>query len=118
MVGVDDRASYSFSSIYTPDPVRHRLRERIYVGGEWSVELQMVGGVISNDVDDRSAGSLRVVEIGKAIRQTWTGVKQSCRRTTSHAPKPISCSGHHAFEQAQYASHSRLAIKRGDKVHL
>lgn len=68
MVGVDDHVSHSFSSVYSPDPVRHRLRERIHVAGEWSVELQVVRGVIVNDVNDWSAGSLRVVQIGKAIR--------------------------------------------------
>ena len=99
-------------------PVRHRTRQAFDVAGQRRVVLQVIGGVIADDVDDRRAGALGVVQVGQAVGQARAQVQQGRRRLFRHARIAVGGAGHHAFEQAQHAAHLRLAVQRRDEMHF
>ncbi|MCY1241951.1 hypothetical protein D9M72_548850 [compost metagenome] len=74
--------------------------------------------MVADDVDDRRASAPRVVQVGKAVGETGTGVEQGRRRPTRHARIAIGRTGDDAFGEAENTAHLRLAIKGGDEVHF
>ena len=80
--------------------------------------LQVIGGVVSDDVDDRAMGAPCVVKVREAVRETGAGMQQGCRRPSRHSRITVGGAGDHALEQTEHATHRGLSIQRGDKMHL
>ncbi|KAG1529950.1 hypothetical protein G6F50_017649 [Rhizopus delemar] len=82
------------------------------------VVLDVIGRVVTHDVDHGGAGALGVVQVGQAIAQARAQVQQRGGRLVGHARVAVGRARHHAFEQAQHATHLGLAIQRRDKVQF
>ena len=74
--------------------------------------------MIADDVDHGRRGAFRVVDIGKAVRETGTQVQERRCRFVRHARIAIGRAGDDTLEHAEHAAHARLAIKRRDEMHL
>ena len=90
------------------DPVRHRRRQAFDVAGQRRVERQMVGGMVADNVDHRAACTPGVVHVGKAIGQARPGMQQRRGRAVGHARIAVGGTRHHAFEQAEHATHLQV----------
>ena len=99
-------------------PVRHGLGDGGDVRGERGVVLQVIGGVIADDVDDRDVAAFGVVQIREAVAESRPQVQQRGGGLARDARIAVCRAGHHAFEQAQHASHAGHAVQRRDEVHL
>ena len=51
-------------------------RHRVDVGLERRVVTLVVGGVVTDDGDERCAGAARVVQVGQAVAESGTEVQQ------------------------------------------
>jgi hypothetical protein len=80
--------------------------------------LQVIRGVVSDDVDNRAISPPRVVKVRKSIRKAWAGMQQGCGRPPRHSRVAVGGAGDHALEQTEHATHCRLSIQGGDKMHL
>ncbi|MGY3356053.1 hypothetical protein ACVWZK_002716 [Bradyrhizobium sp. GM0.4] len=74
--------------------------------------------MLADDVDDAGIRLLGVVQIGKAVGKTGAEMQQRRGRRALHAEIAVGGAGHHAFEQAEHATHAGHAVERCDKMHL
>ena len=99
-------------------PARHRTGD----GGDLRLERRVVagvvGGVVAHDVDDRRAGSSRVVQVGQPVAEPGPEVEQRRRRTACHASVAVRGTGDDALEEAEHAAHGRHVVQRSHEVHL
>jgi len=58
------------------------------------------------------------VEIGQAIGQTGTAVKERNRRPFRHPAVAVGRAGRDALKQTEHAAHARHAVERGDEMHF
>ena len=100
------------------DPARHVGGERLDVALERRVVLLVVGGVVADDVHDRRVRAPGVVQVGEAVAEAGAEVQQRRRRAVRHARVAVGRAGDDALEQAEHRPHPRLAVERGDEVHL
>jgi hypothetical protein len=63
------------------------------VRGQRRVILQVVAGVVADDVDDRRAGALRVVHVGQAVGKARAEVQQRGRGLVRHARVAVGRAG-------------------------
>ena len=59
-----------------------------------------------------------VVQVGDPVAEAGTEVQQRRRRPTAHARVPVGGAGDDPLEQSEHRAHPRLAVERGDEVHL
>jgi hypothetical protein len=78
----------------------------------------MISRVVANDVDNRSCRAARVVEIGKAVGETWSKMQQGRRRLFGHAAIAVRHAGRHALEQSQHRPHAPDPVECGDEMHF
>jgi hypothetical protein len=78
----------------------------------------MICCLISNDVDDRDAGTLRIVKIGETVGESRPAVQQGRRWLSGESGITVRRSGRHAFEQPQDTAHPRDLIEGRDEMHL
>ncbi len=62
--------------------------------------------------------ALGVVDVGQSVGQSRPGVQQRRGRSIGHARITVGCTSHHAFEEAQHATHLRLTVECGNEMHL
>ena len=74
--------------------------------------------MLADDVDDAGMGFLGVVQIGKSVGKAGSEVQQRRCRCALHAEIAVGRARHHAFEQAEHATHALDPVQRGDKMHL
>ena len=99
-------------------PPRNRPRQPFDVAGERRVILQVIGGVVPYDVDDRRMGLASVMQIGDPVAQTGAGVQESRGRFPRHAGVAVGATGGNAFKQTKNRRHLRHGVQGGHKVHL
>ena len=80
--------------------------------------MPMVGGVVSNYVDDGRLGSHGVVKVGQAVGEPRTKVQQRGGRTVEHPGVSVSRTRHGALEKPKDASDAIDPVERVNKVHL
>jgi hypothetical protein len=78
----------------------------------------MIRGVISDDRYKRREGTTGIMEIGETISEPWPGMKERGRRLSRHTRKTIGSACDNTFKETENATHLRLAIKRGNKMHF
>lgn len=99
-------------------PHRHRTGERLDVGRQRRVVLQMLPRVIADDVQDRRAGAARIVQVGNAVRVAGPEVQQRHRGLAGHAAIAVRGARAHPLEQPEDRAHARHGIERTDERHL
>ena len=80
--------------------------------------MQVVGGMIPDQIDDGRTGAPGVMEVGEPVTDASAQVKKRQRRFVGHACIAIRCTGHDPFEQPQDRAHVGLAVDCGDQLHL
>ena len=109
---------YATRALRLAEPRRNRSREPDEIRGERRVVLQMVGGMVADDVDDRCRGASRVVQVGETVREPGPQVQQRARRLAGHAAVAVGGAGRDAFEKAQDGTHPGDRVDRRDEMHL
>ena len=79
---------------------------------------QVIGGVITDNVDHRRVGAAGIVQIGKGVAQPRPQMEQRRRRFLRHARIAIRRAGADPFKKTENCPHGRHLIDRGDKVHF
>jgi hypothetical protein len=74
--------------------------------------------VVADHVDDRRERAPGVVQVGQAVGEPGAGVQQRARRAVGHARIAVGGAGDDPFGQPEHAAQARLAVERGDEVHL
>ena len=100
------------------DPVRNRSRNAFDIGRERGVVAQVVGGVVTHDVDDAGASLLRVVQVRQAVGEARSQVQQGGGWLLQHPVVAIRGARHDAFEEAQDAAHPWDLVESRHEVHL
>jgi hypothetical protein len=88
------------------------------VGGQGCVELDVVGGVLADDVDDAGAGLLGVVEVGDAVGEAGAEVEKGRGGPAGHAVIAVRGAGDAAFEEAERTAHAGDCVEGRHEVHL
>jgi hypothetical protein len=78
----------------------------------------MVTRYISNNVHYRYARTLRIVEIGKTVGETWPTMEQCCRRLASDSRITIRRPGRNALKEGKHTAHPRNPIECSHEMHL
>ena len=110
--------AHRIGRLHASHPVRHRPGKALDVAGQGSIVLQVIGGVVSDDVDDRAMGAPCIVKVREPVRETGAGMQQGCGRPPRHSRITVGGAGDHALEQTEHATHRGLSIQGGDKMHL
>src|SRR5579863_3644151 len=76
----------------------------------------MMSCVLADAVDDRHVRPARIVQIGEAIPEPGTEMKQSACRFLRHAGITVCSSGYNSFEQSQHAPHFSDSIKSSNDM--
>ena len=97
---------------------RDIARHGLDVGLQLRVVRRVVGGMVADDVDHRHLALARVVQVGQAVAQAAAQVQERGGGLVGHARVAVGRAGGHALEQGQHGAHARLAVERGDEVHL
>ena len=100
------------------DPLRDRLGHRDDVRGQRGVILQMVCGVIPDNVNHRGKGAAGVVEIGKAVPQAWTEMEQSRGRFAAHLGVAGRRAGRASFKEVENRPHIGHIVECRHKMHF
>lgn len=100
------------------NPGRHRPRQTLDIRGQRCVVTDVVGRVLTDDVNDARMRLLGVVQVGKAVGEAGTKMQQGRGRRALHAEIAVRGSGHHALEQAEHAAHAGDPVQCGDEMHL
>ncbi len=100
------------------DPAGDVAGHRLDVGRERRVEHLVIRGVVADDVDQRRAGTPRVVQIREPVAEPGPEVQERGGRAVGHAPEPVGSTGGHAFEQREHRAHLRHVVERGHEMHL
>ena len=74
--------------------------------------------MVAHDIYHGYMAFLRVMDIGQGIAQARTQVQQGRGGLARHAGIPVGSAAEHAFEQAQYTTHSIDLIQGSHKMHL
>ena len=82
------------------------------------VILRVVRRVVTDDIDDRGPCAARVVEIGEAVRQSWSQMQQGSGRHLRHAAVTIGHPGHGAFEKPEHGPHALDPVEGRYKMHF
>src|SRR5579863_7384793 len=77
---------------------------------------QVVGCVLTDDIDDRDLGTPRIVKVCRAVGETGAEMQQSASGLSSHAGVTVGRPRDYSFEQAQHTPHLRNLIERGYHV--
>ena len=80
--------------------------------------MQVIGGVIADDIDDGRGGPARIVQIGQAVGQPGPEMKQRGGRLAGDPPVAIRGARRNAFKQAQDRADAAHRIQRRDEMHL
>jgi len=80
--------------------------------------LQVILGVLSDEVDDRNLRPACVVQVRKAVPDAWTEMQESARWFFGHACITVSRPGHDAFEEAEYATYFRYVVQCSDEMNF
>src|SRR5262249_40433938 len=99
-------------------PVRHGPRDALDVRGERRVVLDVIGGVLTHHVDDARAGLARVMQIGEAVAEARSQVKESGRGPSRHAPVAVGRARHDPLEEPEDAANALDLVESGHEVHL
>ena len=99
-------------------PGRHRPRQAFDVGGQRRVVVDMVDGMLADDVDDAGMRLLGVVQIGEAVGEAGPEMQQRRGRRALHAEIAVGSTGYHALEQAEHAAHALHPVQRGNEMHF
>ena len=99
-------------------PRRHVARDGLDVRLQLRVVLDVVGGMVADDVDDGHLALARVVQVGETVAEAAAEVQQGRSGPAGHARIAVGGAGGHALEQAQHGTHLGCAVERGDEVHL
>src|ERR1700733_6678565 len=78
----------------------------------------MVGGLIADDVHQRNAGTLCVVEISETVGQTRSAMKQSRGWPPSQARIAVRRPSRHPLKKGEHTPYARDPVKRSDEMHL
>jgi hypothetical protein len=78
----------------------------------------MIDGVLAHDIDDWHMRSARIVQIGEAIGEAGTKMKQSARWFLRHPRVAIRGPGDNAFEKTQHAADLLYAVESADDMHF
>jgi hypothetical protein len=80
--------------------------------------VDVVGGVVAHEVDDRRPRPAGVVQVRGAVAEARPEVQQRYRRPVGHAAVPVSRSRHDALEESEHRTHLRDGVELGHEVHL
>ena len=80
--------------------------------------MTVVGGVLTDHIDNGAPRAPRVVEIGGAVAEAGSQMKQGQRGFVHHPAIAIGCASDDPFKQPEYGSHAGLFIDCGDQLHL
>ena len=78
----------------------------------------MIGGVVTNYIDDRRPRATCVVEISEPVRQSWPQMQQRSGGLLRHAAVAIRHSGYRAFEKTEHDPHSLDPVERRHEMHF
>ena len=78
----------------------------------------MIGGVVTDHIDDRRPRAPCVVEIGEPVGQSRPKMQQGSGRLLSYAAVAICHSGYRAFEKTKHNSHSLDPVERRHEMHF
>ena len=101
-----------------PDPARDVACDRLDVGLQRRVVLDVLGGVVADDVDERHLGAPGVVQVRETVAQARPEMQQGRRGSIRHPCVAVRGAGRDALEQAEHGAHLRHRIERGDEMHL
>ncbi len=107
----------AFWAVGAPQEMAQGAGDSVEVRGQRRVILEVMAGVVADDVDDAGAGFPRIVEVGEAIGEARPQMQQCRGRRSLHAEKAIGRAGRHALEQAEHAAHRRI-VQRLQKMHF
>ena len=78
----------------------------------------MISRLITDDVNNRHSGTLRIVKIGKAISKPRSPMEQRHRWPSDESSIAIRCSCCDALEQRKYTAYAGDPVERGNEMHL
>ncbi len=88
------------------------------IRGQRRVILQVIGGVLADEIKDRAVGTPRIVQVGAGIHQARAEMQKRCRRLAGHAGITVRRPGHATFEQAEHAAHAGHAVEGRDQMQF
>src|SRR4030095_13386461 len=99
-------------------PRRDGARNALDIGSQRRVVLDVIRGVLADDVDDARAGLPRVVKIGQAVAEPRPQREQGGRRLVGHTPVAVGGPGYYAFEETEHAADAVDLVEGGHEVHF
>jgi hypothetical protein len=88
------------------------------VGVQRRVILAVIGGVVADDVDDRSEGAPRVMQVRHAVAVAGPQVQQGAGGLVGHAAVAVGGARRHALEEAEHRPHLRRPVQGRHELHL
>ncbi len=116
--GLDGIAAQGLRALRGAHPGRDVARDGLDVRLQLCVVLDVVGGVVADDVDHGHPALACVVQVGEPVAEAAAEVQQGRGRLAGHARVAVGGAGSHALEQAEHGAHLRRAVERGDEMHL
>ena len=116
--GFDGIAAQGLRALRGAHPGGDVARDGLDVGLQLCVVLDVVGGVVADDVDHGHPALARVVQVGESVAQAAAEMQQGRGRFAGHACVAIGRARGDALEEAEHGAHFRRAVERGDEMHL
>jgi len=92
--------------------------QTLRIGRQRGIERTVIGGLVTDDVDDAAASSAGVVQVPQTVGQAGSAVQQGAGRLAGDAVVAVGHASDDVLLQPENAAHTCALVQRRDEVHL